>query len=378
MQISLSQILNAERIETVISQANVETARRRVTGARTLLWRLAARRFPKLIYRLRAGLQHSGGEGDETLAGEYFQAKNRYELERSIEVKCNLPPGSIVVHCPRRKMSMKVAEVLVVGADLSRVARLRDVTSVSPEGLEPYQTEIRAIENMYLSIWQFHVYLDYAWFDKRPVIEWALEERLTFPNDKLLVQELATEPSSVYAVLANELRGEVAPNRLSEIVRRVDQDHDLVKFGQGFDEAGLRERILAIIHDVNAEAAADISTANVRVPTDTQSPEDSPDVTLTVKLEKEKALDGEDRFIFICKSYLKRDYPKDESRIRNWYRIEAEPWNDSQRSAFLSEFEESASNIPGGEQRRAASEQDTREAKMFVFLDNLAHKYRDR
>lgn len=62
----------------------------------------------------------------------------------------------------------------------------------------------------------------------------------------------------------------------------------------------------------------------------------------------------------------------------NWYRIEADPWNDSQRSAFLSEFEESASNIPGGEQRRAASEQDTREAKMFVFLDNLAHKYRDR
>jgi HD superfamily phosphohydrolase len=378
VQISLGKILDAEQIETVINQLGVDIVRRRITGARKLLWRLSARRFPKLVYRLRAGLQHSGGEGDETLAGEYCQPVVRYELEREIETKCNLPPGSIVVHCPRRKTSMKVAEVLVVGADLTRVAKLRDVTSVSPEDLEPYQTEIRAIENMYRSIWQFHVYLDHTWADKQPVIEWVLEERLAFPNDKLFGQELAAEHASAYALLANELKGEIAPDRLSEIIKRVDQEQDLIRLGNEGNEAELRERLLAIIHDVNAQAAAESAIEHVLTSDDESATDESAEVILTVKLEQELPLPDEDRFIMICKNYLKRDYPKDESRVKNWYRMELPSWTGAQRSVFLSEFEESVSNTPAGEQRRATSERDTPEAKMFAFLDNLVSKHRGR
>jgi len=107
----------------------------RVRGARLLLWRLSARRFSKLAYRMRAGAQHSGGEGDERIAAKYVIPAERFGLEREIERLCGLPVGSIVVHCPRRKTSMKVAEVLVVGDDLTRVAKLRNVIEVTPEAL---------------------------------------------------------------------------------------------------------------------------------------------------------------------------------------------------------------------------------------------------
>ncbi len=266
VQSSINEVLRSEKVEAVIGSVDVIQVRERIAGARRLLWRLSARRFPKLVFRLRAGLQHSGGEGDETLAKKYCQAEDRYKLERGIERDCHLPPGSIVVHCPRRKTSMKVAEVLVVGADLTRVARLRDVTSVSPEGLDPYQEEIRAIENMYRSIWQFHVYLDYAWFDKQPVVEWVLEDRLRFPNDKLFVQELASEEASVYSLLAKDFRGEIPPNRLSEVIQRVDRDQEVVKLRHGGGESGLRARVLALIHEVSAKAATEGETGQMELP----------------------------------------------------------------------------------------------------------------
>jgi hypothetical protein len=266
LQSSLNEVLRSEKAEAVIGSVDVMRVRERIAGARRLLWRISARRFPKLVYRLRAGLQHSGGEGDETLAREYCQAEDRYKLEREIEKACHLPSGSIVVHCPRRKTSMKVAEVLVVGADQTRVARLRDVTSVSPESLEPYQEEIRAIENMYRSIWQFHVYLDYAWFDKQPVVEWVLQDRLGFPNDKLFVQELATEEASVYSLLAKDFRGEIPPNRLSQVIQRVDRDQEVVKLRHGGGKSGLRARVLALIREVTAKAATDGETGQIELP----------------------------------------------------------------------------------------------------------------
>jgi HD superfamily phosphohydrolase len=222
---SLEQIFTTEKISPIVRREEVQLLRERIAGARGLLWRLSARRYPKLAYRLRPGLLHSGGESDETMADKYCQASVRYSLERKIENICHLPVGSIVIHCPRRKMSMKIAEVLVVGSNLDNVAKLRDVTTVSPEGLQPYEDEIRAIENMYRSIWQFHVFLDYAKFDKQPVVEMALHRELDFPNDALFREELKGEPVTTYKLLAGEyLQGEIPMNHLSEVIERVDEE----------------------------------------------------------------------------------------------------------------------------------------------------------
>jgi hypothetical protein len=113
---------------------------------------------------------------------------------------------------------MKLAEVLVVGADLGKVSRLRDVTEISPEGLIPYQSEIRAIEDMYKSIWQFHVFIESSWFDKQPVVEVALKTELGYPNDQLLSQELANEPESPFGVLVKELLPEVQPRLIPNVI----------------------------------------------------------------------------------------------------------------------------------------------------------------
>lgn len=232
--------------------AGVELGRR-INGARMLLWRLSARRYPKLVYRLRVGVHQAGGAGDETIADTYRHPEKRFALERRIENLCGLPPGAVVVHCPRRKMSMKVAEALVVGSDLTKVAHLRDVTSVIDEGLGPYQSEIRAIEEMYRSIWQLHVYLDSAHEDKRAIVAKAVEEELHFSNDKLLADEAAADEPNAYDLIAGEFKNQYAWDQLPEVIRRIDADA-AVRMRLAPD---LRQRVKNIMRDVALKAAED-------------------------------------------------------------------------------------------------------------------------
>jgi hypothetical protein len=159
---------------------------------------------------------------------------------------------------------MKVAEVLVVGSNLGKVAQLRDVTSVSPEALKPYEDEIRAIEAMYKSIWQFHVYLDYAKFEKQPVVALALQHELSFPNDALFLDELATEPENMYKLLASDaVKGEIPMSHLAEIVESVDEE--VVRFRHGAN-INAKERLIDIIHEVNAKIAAPTHPKQLNLP----------------------------------------------------------------------------------------------------------------
>ena len=216
--------------EQMSNKDQVEAVRRRVAAARLLMWRLASRRYPKLAFRLRTGIEHSGGGTHLEVAKKYTQPDTRYELERMVEDKCHLPLGSLVIHCPTHRTSMKLAEVIVVGSDPSTAVHLRNLTRVlgdmhsqSAEGLAPYQEEIRAIEDMYTSIWQLHVYLDLAWFDKQPLVQEVLEHELGFPNDALLKQELRHDPSNVYHLLAKECRDEIPSKLMQNAIERLDE-----------------------------------------------------------------------------------------------------------------------------------------------------------
>jgi HD superfamily phosphohydrolase len=211
---SESEVLNESQLSMLVSRAG---------SARNVVWRLTARRYPKLAYRLRTA-HHTGGKGDEEIAATYSNPRERYILERKIENLCHLPQGSIFIHCPTRKTSLKVAEVLVVGADLTKVAQLWNVTKISPEGLTPYQDEIQAIQEMYRSIWQLHVYLDLSHWDKQPLVMEALERELKFPNDELLSKELSHESQTVYDLLAGPLNEEIPIKWLPQVIERVDQE----------------------------------------------------------------------------------------------------------------------------------------------------------
>jgi HD superfamily phosphohydrolase len=238
-------------LETELTEDDFETLLERSHSARTVIWLLKSRRFPKLAYRLR-NAHHTGGDTDETIAQAYSRPAERYELERRIEEACNLPMGSVFVHCPRRKTSMKVAEVLVVGSDLSNAAQLKDVTRVSHEGLQPYEDEIKAVQDMYLSIWQFHAYLDVAHWDKQALVAGAFEKQLKFPNDEFLSEELSRQQVGPYAMLATDLKDEIAPAHLAAVVKRVDAEIR----ARGPLEQDLKERLLGIIREVNAEQSA--------------------------------------------------------------------------------------------------------------------------
>jgi len=122
-------------------------------------------------------------------------------------------------------------------------------------------------------------------------------------------------------------------------------------------------------------AAEAVPTGRVLLPI-TGVPDRSEPVEITLKVEAAENLAGQDRFLFICKSYLKRDYPLDDAEFKMWYQMEMQGWPEAGRSDFLKEFEESVKGTPRGSERRAAAETDTPKAKLFAFLENLVSKHR--
>ena len=236
-----TKTLDAEQILILLDRAR---------SARNVIWRLRARRFPKLAYRLREA-EHTGGVTEAEIAAKYARPDERYSLERDVEKLCNLPMGSISIHCPNRRTSLKVAEVLVVGSDITKAAQLRNLTEVSTERLlVPYQKEIRAVQDMYSSIWQFHAYLDVSFRDKQPVVAWELERKLGFPNDRLLEGEFLSDQQSAYSLLAGALKDDIAPSLLPSIVKQVDEERlGRMRFGE---KADLESHLRRIIREVNA------------------------------------------------------------------------------------------------------------------------------
>lgn len=248
----------AERLST----EDVDAILKQTRGARGLLGRLNSRRLPKLAYRVRA-VHLSEGASDITIADKYSQASERFALERRVEQICHLPVGSVVVHCPIRKTSMKVARALVVGSDLRNYAQLREVSKISSEGLAPYQDEIQAVEKMYQSIWQFHAFLDPTFWHKQPLVELAFERELGgIPNDPLLSKELACEQEGIFAVLAKEMINEVAPNHLQRVVELVDAEM-VGKMRHGDDRASNQQVLLRIIGEVYAEHGVAIKSSRM-------------------------------------------------------------------------------------------------------------------
>jgi len=222
----------------------------RARSASIVLWRLASRRLPKLAFRLRPGAHQSGGNDLADLAKAYTNPATRYDLERRLETVANLPMGSVTIHCPGRRASMKLAGVLVVGNDPMKVRQLRDVKEIVSEELEPYQEEIQSVEKMYASIWQFQIFLDDASFDKQPILEWAiLRELKGFNNDALLADELRRERSggseNAYSTLMDACLDDVAPGLLSTVVAQLDLQPRFR--GVGLD---LKKQVLAVIRAV--------------------------------------------------------------------------------------------------------------------------------
>lgn len=225
-------------------RAKSREIRQNSNAARVLLWKLSARRYPKLVYRLQGDVRHSDQDDAKSLAAKYGNPQARFQLERKVETMCHLPLGSEVIHCPKRSTTMKVAQALIVGSDLKRAHHLRDIRKVISVGLEPYEDEIRAIERMYMSIWQLHVFVDIAHLQKHRLVARVMEHEIGFPNDNLLsagFEEDESEPKTVYDVLASERWDDIPLSLLPRIVEQLDSAENGMHYGETITK--LRKRV---------------------------------------------------------------------------------------------------------------------------------------
>jgi len=240
--------------------SNLQFVRERAKASRRILLKLSGRRYPKLAYRLHDELRRSSGDGSGTqkIAKDYNQPKARYDLERYIEHMCHLPIGTVYIHCPVRNTSMKVAQALVVGNNLSKPSYLRTVTRIfDGNELKPYQDEICAIEEMYKSIWRFHIYVDAAHADKREVVAMVATDELGFLNDSLLLNEPEAEftpKANVFDRLKVHVK-EYAFDLTPEVVREIDNTYIRFRNTENTSPEAADEYIRAAILSATRNAA---------------------------------------------------------------------------------------------------------------------------
>lgn len=134
-------------------------------AAKRLLDRLMSRRYFRPVFRaLPSSIDKMLQAGPEVLAEQFKKPGLRFNAERKIEEKAGLPTGTITIHCPKRTPAKKVANVFLTkpgeaadGID-DPVCRLKDIASLDSVTFGDHQKAVKAVEQMYGSMWRLHVY----------------------------------------------------------------------------------------------------------------------------------------------------------------------------------------------------------------------------
>jgi hypothetical protein len=127
-----------------------------------LLTRLMARRYYKQIFRnLPNAHNRFVDKKSEDLATHFLDASTRFRVERAIEERARLKRGTVVIHCPRINTAQKIANVLLVlpegDGSHGEVRKLRDVGELDRDVFGSHQDAIKAVEDMYRSMWRLSV-----------------------------------------------------------------------------------------------------------------------------------------------------------------------------------------------------------------------------
>ena len=138
-------------------------ARRELVASKLMLDRLMARRYFRPVWRaLPSSTDARLQAGPDALAKLFGDPNGRYQAERKIETKANLPLGTIAIHCPSRKTARKIADVLLTrpGKDgQDEVCKLKDIGSLDAPTFGEHQKAVKAVEEMYGSMWRLTVYV---------------------------------------------------------------------------------------------------------------------------------------------------------------------------------------------------------------------------
>lgn len=125
-----------------------------------LMDRLAARRYHRAVFRLLPNVSIPGFGSDATgVAAFFLDANNRASAEREIEQRCDLPRGTVTIHCPNADGPRKIAEILILGErdGVEEAVPLREIQRVDDKIFAKHQEAIQAVEEMYASMWRLVV-----------------------------------------------------------------------------------------------------------------------------------------------------------------------------------------------------------------------------
>jgi len=155
---------------------------------------------------------------------------------------------------------------------------------------------------------------------------------------------------------------------LRELGIRVDQAFYCSDMLKGVELAALRP---LIFFDDNPKNCADacVSTPTARIPL----LEEKFVTALSSALAGSN--DRPDRFLGVCKIFLKKTYAEGEPVLRKWHEDHIEGLSDEAFASFTAELERSAKGTPAGKQRRAAGARNANLTKLLQFLEILKKKH---
>jgi 5'-nucleotidase len=118
-------------------------------------------------------------------------------------------------------------------------------------------------------------------------------------------------------------------------------------------------------------AATKVPTAEVLHPREDKHVSKVPISQLSFSQE-----DRRNRFLLVCKAFLRKDYATGEDKLTLWYRDNLSSWAGDHADRLIDELEVSVKNTPRGEQRRAVGEANDMLTKLLSFLSPLVRKHR--
>jgi len=223
---------DVERAATELLQEylpTVEGMKSNLKAGMRLLERLMARRYPKKIFCLmprKQTIKRTVVLDPKIIADRFLDPKVRLIAENAIEDRSGIPRGTVVIHCPPAKGPQKLAEALVTDLGLFAansdtghskkpvpiVAKLNNIADLNGVGdgiFTEHQALIRAMENMYGSMWRLSVGVcppyDQNHADLCAVIGRVLAEVLT--EGESVVVPIANDPTMDFELKYN-YRGE--------------------------------------------------------------------------------------------------------------------------------------------------------------------------
>jgi HD superfamily phosphohydrolase len=187
----------------------IATALREIGAGLRLIQRLRARRYLRPIFRALPNVQHKAYHIDaECMADKFRNPVIRYVAEREIERRGNLPPGSVVIHCPKSSTAEKIANVLLTLPDFdgspTMPVRLRHIHQLDPLIFGAHENAIQAVEKMYHSMWRLLVFV-------------AVEHMPDYPEISEIAGRVIFEHVAPAPVLKTHPKGTVKNDPLFEL-----------------------------------------------------------------------------------------------------------------------------------------------------------------